>query len=486
MKQAKAAVQDSETFRYRVVERELLEFIEQVDLAPGDRVPSIRQMSARLGVGLASVNHAYLELERKGVLEARPRSGFFVRENARAELPAKGARTPGAPQASTRSGLISQVLESVVDRELLPFGVVCPEEGLLPVRILGRLAGGIARQQPELAVNYAPVAGAVSLRRELAARLQEQGLGASQESVLVTNGCMEALSIALRCLTRPGDVVCIQSPAYYCFLQLLETLGLRCVEIPSCPVSGIAPSDVAATLTRYDVKACIFTANFNNPDGALTPEPAQREIVRLLAGRGVPLVEDDVSGELYFGAARPGTFKQHDAAGLVLYCSSLSKTMAPGYRLGWMLAGRFQDKAQELKATTSVCSASLPQETAAAFMRLGEYEKHLVRLRDAVQQSMQAMRHHAAAHFPPGTRITRPQGGLVLWLELPGEVNAVELFYKAREQGIGMAPGPIFSTQERYESCIRLSCGVVWDARIEQGLRLLGEVAGEVAGESGS
>jgi len=477
MQQARRSLQETETFRYRVVERKLLELIEQGGLTPGDKAPSIRQMSAKMGVGVASVNHAYVELERKGVLEARPRSGFFVREFRRAELPEKGGRTPGAPRPSTRSGLISQVLDSVGDQNLLPFGVVCPEEGLLPVRGLGRLAAGISRQRPELAVGYAPVQGALSLRRQLAQRLQEQGVRTSQEEVLVTNGCMEALCIALRCLTRPGDVVCIQSPTYYCFLQLLETLGLRCVEIPSCPAQGISPADVQAAVERYDVKACIFSANFNNPDGALTPEPARREIVRMLAERGVPLVEDDVSGEVYFGEQRPGTFKEHDTRGLVLHCSSLSKTMAPGYRLGWILGGRYQEKVQELKATTSVCSATLPQEVAAEFLRSGEFEKHLARLRDAVQQSMQSMRHHVAASFPEGTRITRPSGGLVLWLELPGGVDSVELFYRAREQGIGIAPGPIFTTQERYGSCVRLSCGVVWDDRVVQGLKRLGSVA---------
>lgn len=479
MSQASHQILQAETFRYRVVERRVLELIETGTLEPGQRVPSIRRMSATLGVGIASVNHAYLELERKGVLESRPRSGFFVRAAPGPELPGRTPGTPGAPQPSTRSGLIGRVLESVGDRDLVPFGVVCPQEELLPTKALARMAGSILRERPDVAISYAPIPGTLSFRRELAHRLSAQGLEASQDHVLVTNGCIEALNISLRCLTRPGDIVCIQSPTYYCFLQLLETLGLRCIEVPSCPSLGIDPRDVHTAVTRYDVKACIFSANFNNPDGALTPEAARREIVAMLAERDVPLVEDDVYGDLHFGPERPGTFKQHDEKGLVLYCSSLSKTLAPGYRLGWMLGGRFLEKALELKATTSVSSASLLQEAAAAFMRSGKFEKHLHELRGNVEQVMRTIRHHAAALFPEGTRMTRPSGGLVLWLELPREVDGVELFYRAREQGVGIAPGSIFTTRERYESCIRLSCGVVWNEKILQGLRTLAQVAAE-------
>lgn len=472
---------ERQIFRYRAVERHLLELIEDGRLTPGSRAPSLRQMSMRMGVGIASVNHAYCELERKGVLESRPRSGFYIRGAPELELPAQAPAQPSAPQASTRSGLIRTVLESVGDRRLAPFGVVCPQRELLPVKALERLAKAIMRERPDLAIDYAPVPGLASLRSEIAFRMEEHRLSVPAGDVLVTNGCMEALSIALRSLTRPGDIVCIQSPTYYCFLQLLETLGLRAIEIPSRPDAGIDPGDVHAAVTRYDVRACIFSGNYNNPDGALTEDAVKREIVRMLTERGIPLVEDDVSGDVHFGPQRPETFKHYDAKGLVLYCSSFSKTMAPGYRLGIMLAGRYLEKALELKATTSVCTAGLPQETAARFMRSGQYARHLQALRGNVRHVMQTMQHHVAALFPEGTRMTRPAGGLVLWLELPQGVDAVELFYEARECGIGLVPGAIFSTQDRFTNCIRLSCGVTWCRETLQELARLGELAGTLA-----
>lgn len=477
---------NTDIFRYRAVERRVLELIENGALHPGERAPSLRQMSRRMGVGIASVNHAYLELERKGVLDARPRSGFFVREASPGlELPAPVASKPSSPRPSTRSGLIRTVLESVGDKQLAPFGVVCPEDALLPGKMLTRLTAAIVKERGETAMGYAPVPGVAHLRRLLAWRMSEQGALVQPDEVVVTNGCMEALSIALRSLTRPGDVVCIQSPTYYCFLQLLETLGLRAVELSSCPTSGIAPADVAAAVERHEVKACIFSGNYNNPDGALTPEPAKTEIVKLLAARGIPLVEDDVSGDLYAGDVRPGSFKSHDRSGLVIYCSSFSKTIAPGFRIGWMAPGRFLHKALELKATTSVCTASLTQEVVAAFLAGGGFEKHLHKLRQEVQQVMRAIRHHVAAQFPEGTRMTRPSGGLVLWVELPEgkggvPLDAVELFYLARENGVGIAPGPIFTTQDRFANCLRLSCGLKWNDRTMQGLATLGRLAGQM------
>ncbi len=474
---------ETETFRYRLVERRVMELVESGELQPGARIPSIRQMSARLGVGFATVNHAYLELERKGVLEARPRSGFYLRRgSANLKVPVFREARPSAPRPSNRSGLIATVLESVGDSSLMPFGVVCPQEELLPVKALGRIAGRMARERGGEMLRYAPVRGSLHLRRQLAFRLHDQGMDLEAKELLITNGCMEALCIALRCLTRPGDAVCIQSPTYYCFLQLLETLGLRAIELHSHPDRGLDPADVRAAVGQYDVRAAIFSANFNNPDGALTPDEAKAEIVEILARRNIPLVEDDVSGDLYFGAERPSCLKQYDAAGLVLHCSSFSKTMAPGYRVGWMAAGRFLEKALELKATTSVCSAGLPQEAVAEYLAGGRFERHLTELRHTVRQVMEAMRHHIASSFPAGTRVTRPLGGLVLWVELPGAIDGVELFFKAREAGIGIAPGSIFTTQERYGNCIRLSCGVSWNPETAQGLARLGELAGRAAG----
>ncbi len=472
---------------YRRVEQQLLAMMDAGELSPGARLPSLRRLSGCMGLSVATVNRAYVELERKGVVEARPRSGFFVRRHVRSvQTPQRKARAAETPRAVTRGGLISTVLEAVGDHELLPLAVVCPAEEVLPGKTLARMARAVLQEQPDAALGYGPVHGLDALRRAVAFRAPDWGTSIKPEELIITGGALEALYISLRCLTRPGDTVIIQSPTYYCFLQLLETLGLRAIELPSCPEDGVDPAHLDEAVRTYPVAACILCPSFNNPDGSLVPEEVKAEIVRILDRAEVPLVEDDVYGDLHFGGPRPRACKGYDRPGEesnVILCSSFSKVLAPGYRVGYMAPGRFMDKALEVKATTNVCCPSLTQLTVAEYLNRGNFDRHLKQLRTAIQSQMQAMRHAVARHFPAGTRVTDPAGGSALWVELPpngpGLRDGVELFYRAKQFGVGVAPGNIFSAHDSFRNCIRLSCNGVWNERMDSGIKTLGRLAGE-------
>lgn len=470
-------------YRYRQIEQHFLTQIGSGVLSPGTRMPSLRQVSLRHGVALSTVLQAFGELERKGMIESRPRSGFFVCHGVQ-ELPPKltKPRPLLRPHTINRSQLIGAVLETVGDRDLLPLGINCPSEDLLPHRELGKVAARLCREESRAQVGYMPVEGALSLRRQLSQRACEVGIPVRPEEIIITCGALEALYVAVRSLVRPGDNVLIQAPSYFCFQQLLENQGVRTIEVPSHPQHGVDPRDMIRALDRFDVRACILTPNFNNPDGSLTSDEAKREIVRILAERTIPLIEDDVAGDLHFGALRPSTFKTFDTQGLVLLCSSFSKTLCPGYRIGWIMPGRFLAQAYEVKATTNVCVASLPQETVARYLAEGRYEKHLRTLRRSLREQMSAMQLAISQHFPEGTRISRPEGGGVLWVELPKHVNSVELMYQAREQGISIAPGTIFSTQDRFSNFVRLNCGNVWTEDVRKGIETLGRLAAGMSG----
>lgn len=470
-----------EDFRYRQIEQHLMQQIASGTLAPGERLPSLRHVSTRSRVAVSTVLQAYAELERKGVIESRPRSGFFVRRDVR-ELPPT-PRTPRPvlrPHIVNRGQLISAVLETVGDRELLPLGINCPAEDLLPYKELAKVGARLAREEARRQVGYLPVEGSPALRAQLSLRAAQAGLDVRPEEIIITCGALEALHVAVRSLVRPGDNVLIQAPSYFCFQQLLENQGVRTIEIASHPRHGVDPADVERALGRFDIRACIFTPNFNNPDGSLTPDEAKKEIVRLLAARDIPLIEDDVAGDLYFGPSRPSVFKMHDAKGLVILCSSFSKTLCPGYRIGWIMPGRFYAQAYEVKATTNVCSATPTQETVALFLREGRYERHLRSLRRKLMDQTRAMQLHVGRSFPPGTRVSRPEGGGVLWVELPGGVDSVELMYLAREQGISIAPGNIFATQDRFAGHVRINTGNVCTPDIVGGVERLGTMVGEL------
>jgi DNA-binding transcriptional MocR family regulator len=325
-------------------------------------------------------------------------------------------------------------------------------------------------------MNYSSVNGDIELRRQIALHTLDSGVTVTPDEILITSGAMEGISIALRALTRPGDNVLIQSPSYFCFLQLLENCGLRAIEIPSS-TTGIDPDDVENAINRFDIKAAILVPNFNNPDGSFTDDTKKKQIVNLLAEKSIPLVEDDVYGDLYFGSKRPATFKSFDQHGQVILCSSFSKTVAPGYRIGWMLPGRHYEKTLNLKTTTNICTAAPNQMAMTSFLREGYYERHLRRLRSAIQSQMEALLLSLHRYFPEPTRAGFPEGGASIWVELPKDVDAIELFYHARQNGIGLAPGPIFSTQDKYNNFIRLSCNGVWNEAMEEGMKTLGRLA---------
>jgi len=474
----------TEQYRYALVGKRVLELIESGALKPGDRIPSLRQMSGKMRVSVTTVLQAYVALESQGVIESRPKSGFYVRANFRRlpPPPSPGQMPPVEPREVNRSELIRIVMELLGRKDILSFGIVCPHDSLLPGRDLNRIMASVLRDDPNRAIGYESVRGNAELRKQIALRCMEAGAAVLPDDIIITAGALEGISIAIRCVTRPGDIVLIQSPTYYCFLQLLDTLGLRVIEIPSCPERGISPADIANTINQYDVRACIFNLNYNNPDGSLAPDEAKREIVELLARKSIPLIEDDVSGDIHFGPSRPQVCKKYDSQGLVMLCSSFSKTISPGYRIGWLVPGRFYEKAHAIKASTNVCTASPTQMAVAEFLRTGKYDRHLRKLRGSIEKQMETMQLWLSNHFPPETKVTRPGGGMSLWVEAPQHIDSREYFFQAKACGIGVVPGLIFSTSDKFKSFIRLTCNGLWSREIEQGIQKLGELAGAMAG----
>ena len=475
---------DGDLYRYEAVERHVLDMIKAGEIGRGARIPSLRSMGSRLGVSISTVNQAYMELERRGVVEARPKSGFYVRDDYRSascSVP-EPAKCCGEPVDVNRTALIHQVLGTFARTDLAPLGVAQVQEEMLPVKTLGRLMSRVVSRDPLAATRYEVVSGDEGLRRQIALRMAALGAPARPERMIITVGAMEALYIALRSVTRPGDNVVIASPSYYCFLQLLENIGLRAIEIPSRPGVGVDPDDLERVVAKFNVKACILNTNFNNPDGALIPDENKEKIVGILARKGAPLIEDDVYGDLWFGRLRPKTCKTFDKKGLVMYCSSFSKTLCPGYRVGWIEPGAFFREAFEIKATTTVASSTPAQLTVAEYLREDRYDRHLRTLRSPLSRQAGMMAEEVVRYFPDGVRVTRPAGGVVLWVKLPGGADAGALFYEARKNGVSVAPGNIFSTRDRYGNFLRLCFGLPWSEDVEDAVKMLGDIAWRLVG----
>jgi DNA-binding transcriptional MocR family regulator len=463
---------------YETLAQDLTALVAQGTLRPGDRMPSVRALSDQRGVSVSTVLQAYVLLESRGVVETRPQSGHYVRA-ARAALAPLPRAPRGSAQAArpTVSDLVARVYRAGQDPRmvLLGGGFMSPE--LLPTERLNRGLAAVARSAGGAGIAYDTPPGLPALRRQIARRAAQWGVAIGPDDVVTTFGTMEALHLCLRAVAQFGDTIVVESPAYYGVLQLIESLGMRALEVPADPETGLDLGLLDAALRQHRVKACLVVPNFSNPLGALMPDAAKEELVKMLARRDVPLIEDDIYGDLPFEGARPRPARAFDTHGNVMLCASFSKTLAPGYRVGYVIPGRYREAVERLKFAQTIGTATLPQMAIADFLETGGYERHLRRLRRNIALQVARVSEAIAVEFPPGTRISRPRGGFLLWVEMPPGKSALELFSRALEHKISVAPGPIFSAKARFGTCVRVSCGFPWSPIIEGAIRTLGGIA---------
>ncbi|HVX67394.1 MAG TPA: PLP-dependent aminotransferase family protein [Bryobacteraceae bacterium] len=468
---------DPKSYRYRRVAGKLAGLIDQGVLRVGERVPSVRRISEQEGVSVSTILQAYTLLETRGYLEARPQSGFYVRGRRESLPPEPRASAPSRQATRVWVSELVSVLQAGLDPEVVPLGEACPSLELLPARRLNRMLGALARRGGTALNDHSFPPGNYELRRQVARRSIDWGANLRPEEVVTTFGATEALHLCLRAVAQPGDLVAIESPAYFGTLLLLEHLQLQAVEIPSHPRNGMDLERLADALKKHRIRACVACPNFSNPLGSCMPEESKRDLVAMLARRSIPLIEDDIWGDLYFAGTRPKTAKAFDKDGLVLLCSSFSKMLAPSYRVGWTAAGRYQAKVESLKLTATMETSTLLQTVVAEFLENGGYDRHLRKLRAALALQIDQVLAAIGEHFPAGTKVTRPAGGFVLWVELPRGVKAIDLHSRALAERISIAPGPLFSARKGYQNYIRLSCGSPWSPRLEAAIATLGRLA---------
>lgn len=471
---------ESTDHKYHEVAQRIEAMIHNKILKVGDKLLSVRALSKEQGISLSTAFQAYYFLESKGLIEARPQSGYYVKYSPEhsLELPQVSEPLDDAVPVSVDE-MINSVYHDLRSTTLVNFSMAAPSFELLPIAKLNKAVMHALRESKTSCTNYEHVQGNELLRKQIARQAFNWGGRLHEDDIVVTAGCVEALSLCVKAITKPGDAVAIESPTYFAIFQVMESHGLKVVEIPTDPTSGIDLDYLESAITRFDIKACLFVNNFNNPLGSCVPDENKKRLVDMLAKKEIPLIEDDIYGELYFGKTRPRTCKSYDKKGLVLHCASFSKSLAPGYRIGWVVPGKFKEKVIRLKRMHTVSTNTLAQAAVADFLNKGRYELHLRHLRKALHT--QALRYMQAVsdYFPEGTRITRPQGGFTLWIEMNKKIDAYKLHKRALKHNIGIAPGQIFSSQGRFENCFRISYGEPWSERIEEGIKTLGKLIRE-------
>ena len=467
-----------EAHLYEQVAGKLMRLIEKGTLKPGEKLPSVRKLSVQMGVSISTVLQSYLRMEDRGIIEARPKSGYYVRLRPRELPPEPKMSSPSSTASSVDIGeLLLEVHDAIMDPAIVPLGAATPNDELLPTRKLYRLLGSVARRHEAESNRYDSPQGNPSLRRQIARRAIDWGGTVVPDDIVITFGCTEALNLCLRAVTREGDTVAVESPVYFGFLQILESLRLKALEIPTHPREGMSVGALETAIRKQKIAAVFLSANFQNPLGSCMSDARKEEIVRLLAAREVPLLEDDVYGDLYFGNTRPKALKALDREENVLLCSSFSKTISPGFRIGWTLPGKHIERVRRLKLSSTISTATLPQMAIAEMLANGGYDRYLRGARDAYRAQAGMMIQAVKKYFPEGTSVTRPTGGTVLWVEFPAGVDSVDLYRKALEKKISIVPGPLFSPKRQYRNCIRLNCGNTWSERTEEAMITLGRLA---------
>lgn len=447
---------------------------------PDTKIPSVRKTSKQFDVSVATVLQAYRLLEDRGIIKARPQKGYFVHSLPKRSqsLPTQTTMT-GAPHTSKVTSimtLLNQVLHASQKSDVTQFAAAIPKGLYLPIRQLQRSVGRLMRLEPEICATYAFTPGSEVLRRQIAIRMLDAGCQTAMEDITVTLGCQNALLLALQATTQRGDKVIIESPAYHGVLQAIDVLGLQAIEIPCHRETGIDLSSFEQELQKTKVSACIVTPNNQNPTGATMPPGARKRLLALAQRYDLVVIEDDVYGELGYAEQREHALKADDKDQRVIYCSSFSKSIAPGFRVGWLVGGAWQDKIEALAHAQSLASPTLTQTAIANFLENGAYDRHLRKTRQAYQENLARCVALIQQYFPEQTKCSQPQGGFLLWVELPESIDALAIYQQAAQQNIVIMPGQAFGLHDRYHNYLRINYALPWDNSTDNAIRVLGEL----------
>lgn len=460
--------------RYQHLAELLAQRIEQGLYQSGERLPSVRALSAEHGVSISTVQQAYYLLEEKQLITPQPRSGYFVTPRKAAPPLPPITRPVQRPVEITQWDTVMELLNARLDNDVLQLGSGTPNIDPPTLKPLWKIISRLGQQQDPRLLNYDNLYGVAELREQIARLMIDSGCQLVADDVIITTGCHEALSVSIRAICQAGDIVAVESPAFHGTMQTLRGFGIRAIEIPTDSVSGISLEALELAFEQWPIKAVVVVPNCNNPLGFVMPTARKQALLSLAQRFDIAIIEDDVYGELAFDYPRPITIKSLDTDGRVLLCSSFSKTLAPGLRVGWVVPGRYFDRVLHMKYISTGSTATQTQMAVAAFIRQGYYQPHLRRMRSFYQRNLETFTRRVRHHFPCGICVTRPQGGFLIWVELPEPFDAWRLNQDLRASGVQVAIGSLFSASGKYRNCLRLSYAQAFSEQIEKALEILG------------
>lgn len=468
---------------YQELAQRLCEHIKHGFYQVGDKLPSVRQLAQEYSVSISTVQEAYRQLEQERLVEARPKSGYFVAQPYRHDNLPTISRPPQRPLEVSQWSEVLNMLMIRSENRGVQLQHAMPDMQAPTLKPLLKSLVDLSKQYSERGLGYGDVRGTAELREQICRLSAASGCQLHPDDLVITSGCQEALSVCLRAVTDPGDIVAIESPCFYGAMQAIKAANLKAMEIPTHPETGISLEALELALDQWPIKAILITPTCNNPLGYTMPEEKKERLFKLSQSYDIAIIEDDIYGDISYQFPRPRTVKSFDTDGRVLLCSSFSKTIAPGMRVGWIAPGRYRDKVTHIKYVSSSMCPILPQLAIAKFIRLGGYDKHIRQMRQRYEQQRDHMLATIDTYMPKGTRVSFPAGSFVLWVELNLPIDSLELVEKCREQGVGFAPGPLFSSTGKYRNCFRVNYSQLHSQEREEGIKTLARVLNEFISE---
>lgn len=441
-------------YKYEEIAADIERKIAGGQYLPGHRLPSVRTLKEKYQTSLSTIQSAYDDLLLRGLVESVPRSGYYV--STKSPSTGKAAATMIVRDPVFRNNLAVITSENRQRSALSEFNVAAPGDLLLPQQLLLKTMQQVIREKGATLLKYYPANGLAALRENITRRAAHHNTHLQSAELLITDGALQAVYIALSAVCAPGDVIAIESPCIFSVLEVIRVLRLKVVEIPVLPQTGFDISALQAACQVHDFKAIVVTPNFHNPTGILLTDDQKRLLLQVAQANNIPVIENDIYGELYFSGQRPSTIRSFDDSGLVMTCSSFAKSLAPGIRLGWLSAGRFFRQAEQIRFAIGSSVSPVYQETMNRILEGSAYEKHLRIFRQQLAAQCEQSRKLVRESFPAGTTMGKPAGGYHLWVELPDTLDMAAFYRFCEEIGVRFTPGSAFSFASTYDHCLRL------------------------------
>lgn len=440
-------------------------------LKTGDKLPSVRKLSMEKNANPGTIVKAYFELEKKQLIESRPQSGYYVSFADRYNR----HPSPGLSAPANAEGSVAEIFYTVFNNRAAEINLsssqIAPD--LLPIARLNKEMIAAIRKLQNGGVAYSST-GNAKLKKQVARRSLSWGGNMKLEDIIPTSGSMDALTLCLSALLKPGDTIAVESPVNFGIINLAQMLRYRLLELPTNPITGMDISSLRKAIETKNIQLCLVMGNYSNPFGSCSPPEYQKELVSLLELHNIPLIEDDVFGELYFDRHIPTCCKTFDQTGNVLFCSSVSKILAGGYRVGWLAPGKYKERILRARPYHPQTCNTVTHEAVAGFMENNSYENYLKGIRQKLHINSLKYQHAVHQYFPENIKLTQPNGGIHFWLELEKNKDAIRLYNKAMASRIGITPGRMYTMQNQFNNCFTLNFSPDLDTKVEKALSQLG------------